>query len=69
MANIKISNLKPAGSALFSDSESFMGSMRDVSEDELKITGGGGKRAKKYDDDCDDDKSSSSSSSCSSSSS
>ncbi|MCG8364845.1 MAG: hypothetical protein MJA27_16140 [Pseudanabaenales cyanobacterium] len=40
MTNIKISNLKPAGSALFSDSESFMGCMRDLSEDELKITGG-----------------------------
>ena len=48
MANIKISNLKPAGFALLSDSESFMGSMRDVSEDELKITGGYYRYYKKY---------------------
>lgn len=40
MANIKISEL--AGSALFSGSESFMDSMRDLTEDELKISGGGG---------------------------
>ena len=42
MANISISDLHPAGSALFSDSESFMSFMKDLSEDELKITGGGG---------------------------
>lgn len=43
MANIGISDLQPTGSALFSDSESFMDSMRDLSEAELKITGGTGK--------------------------
>jgi hypothetical protein len=39
MAIVKISEL--AGSALFSDSETFMDSMRDLTEDELKISGGG----------------------------
>lgn len=39
MANIKINEL--AGSALFSGSETFMDSMRDLTEDELKISGGG----------------------------
>lgn len=43
MANISISDLNPAGSALFSDSEGFMDTIRDLSEDELKISGGHGK--------------------------
>jgi hypothetical protein len=40
MASIKISEL--VGSALFSDSETFMDSMRDLTEKELKISGGHG---------------------------
>jgi hypothetical protein len=40
MASIKISEL--AGSELFSDSETFMNSMRDLTENELKMSGGGG---------------------------
>lgn len=43
MANISISDLNPVGSALFSDSEGFMDTIRDLSEDELKISGGHGK--------------------------
>lgn len=43
MANISISDLTPAGAALFSDSEGFMDTIRDLSEDELKISGGHGK--------------------------
>jgi hypothetical protein len=42
MANILISDLQPAGSGLFSDSESFITSMKDLSENELKMTLGGG---------------------------
>ncbi len=41
MANISITNLQPAGSALFSDTESFIDSMQDLSENELKMTFGG----------------------------
>jgi DNA-directed RNA polymerase specialized sigma54-like protein len=41
MANILISDLQPAGSGLFSDSESFITSMKDLSENELKMTLGG----------------------------
>jgi hypothetical protein len=37
MANIKISDLSPAGSGFFQDSESFLG---DLTEDELGIRGG-----------------------------
>lgn len=37
MASIKISDLHPAGSELFSDSESYM---NEVSEGELDIQGG-----------------------------
>jgi hypothetical protein len=48
MANILISDLQPAGSGLFSDSESFIASMKDLSENELKMTlGGGGHKSKK----------------------
>jgi hypothetical protein len=43
MAHISIANLQPAGSGLFSDSESFIDSMRDLSENELKMTRGGKK--------------------------
>jgi hypothetical protein len=43
MANISITDLQPAGSGLFADSESFIDSMRDLSENELKMTRGGKK--------------------------
>jgi hypothetical protein len=47
MASILISDLTAAGSSLFADSESFIHSMRDLSENELKMTrGGGGSKAK-----------------------
>lgn len=41
MASIKISEL--AGFELFSDSETFMDSMRGLTENELKMSGGHGK--------------------------
>jgi hypothetical protein len=41
MANISIFDLQPAGSGFFSDSESFIDSMQDLSENELKMTLGG----------------------------
>jgi len=37
MASIKISDLRPAGANLFSDSESYL---NDLSEEELGINGG-----------------------------
>jgi hypothetical protein len=43
MANILVSDLQPAGSGLFANSESFMSSMTDLSENELKTTLGGKK--------------------------
>jgi hypothetical protein len=43
MASISITNLQPAGSGLLADSESFIDSMRDLSENELKLTRGGKK--------------------------
>jgi hypothetical protein len=42
MVKISISELSPAGSELFSDSESFVSSMTELSAAELKLTGGGG---------------------------
>jgi hypothetical protein len=39
---ININDLAPVGANLFSDSESFMGNIRSLSEDELKISGGWG---------------------------
>jgi hypothetical protein len=42
MANISILGLTPAGSALFTGSESFVDAIRDVSETELGVSGGGG---------------------------
>jgi hypothetical protein len=39
MANITISNLQPAGADLFG-SEDLANSMRDLSQEELKIRGG-----------------------------
>jgi hypothetical protein len=42
MANISINGLTPAGSALFAGSETFLDSVRDLSEAELGISGGGG---------------------------
>ena len=41
MANISIFDLQPEGSGFFSDSESFIDSMQDLSENELKMTLGG----------------------------
>jgi hypothetical protein len=45
MAKISIADLhlQPAGSGLFADSEGFIDSMRDLSENELKMTCGGSK--------------------------
>jgi hypothetical protein len=40
MANIELSNLQPAGAALFFDSKDLNNSVRDLSEDELRIRGG-----------------------------
>jgi hypothetical protein len=42
MANISITDLHPAGAGLFASSESFIDSIRDLSENELKTTRGGG---------------------------
>lgn len=42
MANISISDLQPAGSGLFANAETFVDSIRDLSENELKMTFGGG---------------------------
>jgi hypothetical protein len=41
MANITVLDLQAAGSGLFLDSESFVDSMQDLSENELKMTFGG----------------------------
>jgi hypothetical protein len=43
MANIFINDLQAAGSGLFADTESFTDSIKDLSENELKMTFGGGK--------------------------
>jgi hypothetical protein len=43
MANISISALTPAGAALFAGSENFLGSIRELSDAELGVSGGGGK--------------------------
>jgi hypothetical protein len=49
IANIFISDLQAAGSGLFADSESFTDSIKDLSENELKVTfGGGSKKKSKY---------------------
>ena len=41
MAEILVSDLQSIGSGLFADSESFVDSMQDLSENELKMTFGG----------------------------
>ena len=41
MTKISILDLRPIGSGLFSDSENFIDSMQDLSENELKMTFGG----------------------------
>ncbi len=46
MADISIFDLDTKGSTLFSDSEGFVGFIRDVSEAEFKIAGGKGKSNK-----------------------
>lgn len=48
MAKISISDLQPAGSGLFEDSESLIDSVRDLSENELKTTLGGTLRLFKF---------------------
>ncbi len=47
MANISVIDLQPAGSGFFSDAESFIDSMQDLSENELKMTFGGSGGSKK----------------------
>jgi hypothetical protein len=39
---ININDLSPLGASLLSDNESFLGNIRDLSAEELKISGGGG---------------------------
>ncbi len=46
MSNFSISDLPPAGSDLFSESEGFHEFMKDLTEDELKGIEGGGKKNK-----------------------
>lgn len=48
MVKISISELNTAGADLFSESENFMDSVRDLSGDELKLKGGwyGGSKKK-----------------------
>jgi hypothetical protein len=48
MANISISNLQPAGLCLLTDSETLIDSMKDLSENELKMTFGGKKSKSKH---------------------
>jgi hypothetical protein len=43
MANISISNLQPVGLYLLTDSKSLIDSMKDLLENELKMTFGGKK--------------------------
>jgi hypothetical protein len=47
MANIFVTDLQPSGSGLFSGSESFIDSMQDLSDNELKMTLGGKKSKSK----------------------
>ena len=47
MVRISISELNPAGADLFSESENFMDSVRDLSLEELKATKGGGSKSKR----------------------
>jgi hypothetical protein len=44
MVKIAISELNPAGSELFSDSENFVNSVEEMSEAELSATKGGGSK-------------------------
>jgi hypothetical protein len=47
MVKIAISELNPAGSELFSDSEDLVGSMKEMSETELSATKGGGSKSRR----------------------
>jgi hypothetical protein len=47
MANISISNLQPVGLYLLTDSESLIDSMKDLSENKLKMTFGAKKSKSK----------------------
>ncbi len=46
MVKITVSELKPAGSSLFSESESFTDSMEDLTAEELSAAKGGGSKFK-----------------------
>jgi hypothetical protein len=48
MANVELSSLQPAGAALFFGSEDLTHSMRDLTEEELKIRGGSKGSSKSY---------------------
>jgi hypothetical protein len=47
MVKIAISELNPAGSELFSESESLVNSMAEMSEAELSATKGGGSKSRR----------------------
>ncbi len=47
MVKITVSELKPAGSDLFSESESFVDSMEEISDVELSATKGGGSKSRR----------------------
>jgi hypothetical protein len=46
MANVSINDLAPAGAGFFAGSETFIDSINDLSENELKMTFGGSKSSK-----------------------
>jgi hypothetical protein len=48
MVKIAISELNPAGSELFSESESLVNSMAEMSEAELSATKGGGSKSRRF---------------------
>jgi hypothetical protein len=47
MANVLINDLMPVGSGFFADSETFIDSINDLSENELRMTFGGSKSKSK----------------------
>jgi hypothetical protein len=47
MVKIKVTELSPAGSSLFSEAESFTESVKDLTAEELSATKGGGKSSKR----------------------
>jgi hypothetical protein len=46
MVRIKVTELSPAGSSLFSEAESFTDSVKDLTAEELSATKGGGSKFK-----------------------